>query len=232
MWKDVTPFTCQNLGKTCKEPSSSQAMATDVSAQKSRRALADVPWLGCQNLSCTRRHTVDPSTYEIWKDASPFTCMDIGKRCRSRTRSRSRSARRGRGQGLATASHLHRGRGAAQRSRTKARGAAPPSLEGSSAIVQWLGCEDLKCARWHAVDLRTYEKWKNKSPFSCADLGECCTLQDADPFDVLGLGRAASLAEIRERYLYLSKLSHPDRGGDLMKFNCIQRAYETLAAVR
>lgn len=46
--------------------------------------------------------------------------------------------------------------------------------------------------------------------------------------ETLGLERSASLQEIRSAYHKLATAHHPDRGGDVGRFNAIQNAYEVL----
>jgi DnaJ domain len=50
-----------------------------------------------------------------------------------------------------------------------------------------------------------------------------------DPYRVLGLRRAASLAEIKSAHRRLAKTYHPDAGGDGARFLAIQAAYQLLA---
>jgi DnaJ-class molecular chaperone len=50
-----------------------------------------------------------------------------------------------------------------------------------------------------------------------------------DLYDALGVGRSASLEEIRKSYKDLAKTHHPDRGGNPEKFKAIQHAYEVLS---
>ena len=56
--------------------------------------------------------------------------------------------------------------------------------------------------------------------------------KDSDPYEVLGLDRGATAAEVRAKYLRLAKKYHPDKNrGDKSSewiFREIQRAYETL----
>lgn len=59
--------------------------------------------------------------------------------------------------------------------------------------------------------------------------------KDSDPYEVLGLIRGATAAEVRAAYLHLAKKYHPDKNpGDKASewiFREIQRAYETLRVV-
>jgi DnaJ family protein A protein 2 len=50
-----------------------------------------------------------------------------------------------------------------------------------------------------------------------------------DPYDVLGIARGASPADVRRAYLSLSLVHHPDRGGDAVAFHRIQAAHDTLS---
>jgi DnaJ-class molecular chaperone len=50
-----------------------------------------------------------------------------------------------------------------------------------------------------------------------------------DYYQKLGLGRAASLDEIKKAYRSLAMKHHPDRGGDEKKFKEISEAYEILS---
>ena len=56
--------------------------------------------------------------------------------------------------------------------------------------------------------------------------------KDSDPYEVLGLDRGATAAEVRAAYLRLAKKYHPDKNpGDKVSewiFREIQKAYETL----
>nr|XP_006821135.1 PREDICTED: translocation protein SEC63 homolog [Saccoglossus kowalevskii] len=49
-----------------------------------------------------------------------------------------------------------------------------------------------------------------------------------DPFEVLGIDRGATTAEIRRQYRQLSLKHHPDKGGDHLTFMKIAKAYEAL----
>ncbi|XP_070568773.1 translocation protein SEC63 homolog [Ptychodera flava] len=49
-----------------------------------------------------------------------------------------------------------------------------------------------------------------------------------DPYEVLEIDRGASTPEIRKKYRQLSKLHHPDKGGDHLTFMKIAKAYEAL----
>lgn len=46
------------------------------------------------------------------------------------------------------------------------------------------------------------------------------------PFEVLGLPPSATPAEVKARWRELRTQLHPDHGGDTVKFNQAQRAYE------
>ena len=48
-------------------------------------------------------------------------------------------------------------------------------------------------------------------------------------YDILGLTKDASEAEIRKAYHKLARLHHPDKGGDPEKFKKVQEAYEILS---
>ncbi|BAM80869.1 probable chaperone protein DnaJ [Cyanidioschyzon merolae strain 10D] len=50
-----------------------------------------------------------------------------------------------------------------------------------------------------------------------------------DPYEVLGVPRNATLAEIKKAYYRLAKEHHPDSGGDKSKFAEINAAYELLS---
>ncbi|KAF6001347.1 hypothetical protein F1559_003578 [Cyanidiococcus yangmingshanensis] len=50
-----------------------------------------------------------------------------------------------------------------------------------------------------------------------------------DPYQVLGVSRNATLAEIKKAYYRLAKEHHPDSGGDKAKFAEINAAYELLS---
>ncbi len=47
-----------------------------------------------------------------------------------------------------------------------------------------------------------------------------------DPYQILGLNRNASEAEIKQAYRRLASKHHPDKGGDTKRFQEIQSAYE------
>jgi curved DNA-binding protein CbpA len=51
-----------------------------------------------------------------------------------------------------------------------------------------------------------------------------------DPYDVLGIGREASGAEVREAFRRRSKRHHPDLGGEEWAFRIVVWAYETIGA--
>lgn len=50
-----------------------------------------------------------------------------------------------------------------------------------------------------------------------------------DPYEVLGVGRDATAAEIKSAYRKLSKTNHPDAGGDPAVMRAINDAYEILS---
>ena len=52
--------------------------------------------------------------------------------------------------------------------------------------------------------------------------------EDYDPFAVLNVDRDASIHEIKQIYRQLSKVHHPDRGGDPQIFKEIAKAHQTL----
>lgn len=52
--------------------------------------------------------------------------------------------------------------------------------------------------------------------------------EEFNPYTILNVDEQASVSEIQQAYHRLSKLHHPDRGGDPEKFQEIARAYETL----
>jgi len=49
-----------------------------------------------------------------------------------------------------------------------------------------------------------------------------------DDYDVLGVGKSASAAEIRRAFMRASLRHHPDKGGDPATFRRIREAYKTL----
>lgn len=49
-----------------------------------------------------------------------------------------------------------------------------------------------------------------------------------DPYQILGIGKDASDAEIKKAYRKLAKEHHPDRGGDEARFKDIAEAYDVL----
>ncbi|XP_077976927.1 translocation protein SEC63 homolog [Glandiceps talaboti] len=49
-----------------------------------------------------------------------------------------------------------------------------------------------------------------------------------DPYEVLQIDRGATTGEIRKKYRQLSKVHHPDKGGDHLTFMKIAKAYEAL----
>jgi hypothetical protein len=53
---------------------------------------------------------------------------------------------------------------------------------------------------------------------------------DLDPYEILGVTRAASAADIRDAYREKSKKHHPDHGGDEWAFRIVARAYEIVSA--
>ncbi|MBX5483140.1 MAG: J domain-containing protein [Myxococcaceae bacterium] len=54
------------------------------------------------------------------------------------------------------------------------------------------------------------------------------SLDDRDPYRVLGLSPLASPMEVRERYRELAFRAHPDRGGDAQRMREINLAYERI----
>jgi len=48
-------------------------------------------------------------------------------------------------------------------------------------------------------------------------------------YQILGVGKQASVEEIKKQYKKLAKDNHPDKGGDADKFKTISDAYETLS---
>ena len=55
---------------------------------------------------------------------------------------------------------------------------------------------------------------------------------DIDPYAVLGVGRDASLEQIRDAYRSKSKKYHPDIGGEEWAFRVLAQAYEVLSTSR
>ncbi len=50
-----------------------------------------------------------------------------------------------------------------------------------------------------------------------------------NPYQILGVGRKASPADIKKAYRRLAMLHHPDRGGDENKFKEVTEAYDVLS---
>ena len=50
-----------------------------------------------------------------------------------------------------------------------------------------------------------------------------------NPYQILGVGRKASPADIKKAYRRLAMLHHPDRGGDENKFKEVTEAYDILS---
>jgi DnaJ-class molecular chaperone len=48
-------------------------------------------------------------------------------------------------------------------------------------------------------------------------------------YDALGVEKTATQSEIKKAYMKLAKENHPDKGGDIAKFQQIQKAYEVLS---
>jgi hypothetical protein len=53
-------------------------------------------------------------------------------------------------------------------------------------------------------------------------------VREADYYELLGVDRGASAAQIRSAYLSLAKATHPDVGGAPDSFHLLQQAYQTL----
>ena len=51
----------------------------------------------------------------------------------------------------------------------------------------------------------------------------------SDYYQTLGVGRNATPEEIKKAYRKLASANHPDKGGDKLKFQEIQKAYDTLS---
>jgi DnaJ-class molecular chaperone len=49
-----------------------------------------------------------------------------------------------------------------------------------------------------------------------------------NPYDILGVSKDASFDEIRQAYLKLVKVHHPDKGGDAKNFIQINLAFDLL----
>ena len=52
---------------------------------------------------------------------------------------------------------------------------------------------------------------------------------EVDYYEVLGVGRAATPAELKTAYRRLAKTMHPDAGGTVGTFRLLREAYETLS---
>ena len=50
-----------------------------------------------------------------------------------------------------------------------------------------------------------------------------------NPYEVLGLKKDCNKKQIKNAYRKLSKIHHPDTGGDQQKFIEVQRAYDILS---
>jgi curved DNA-binding protein CbpA len=48
-------------------------------------------------------------------------------------------------------------------------------------------------------------------------------------YDILGVSKTSSQEEIKKKYRELSKMHHPDKGGDEEMFKKINEAYSTLS---
>ena len=54
-------------------------------------------------------------------------------------------------------------------------------------------------------------------------------MPDVDYYEVLGVGKAASVTEIKTAYRRLAKSHHPDAGGSALTFQLVREAYDTLS---
>ncbi|PAV93378.1 hypothetical protein WR25_13984 [Diploscapter pachys] len=52
--------------------------------------------------------------------------------------------------------------------------------------------------------------------------------EEYNPYAVLRLGQGASTSEAKKAYHELSKVHHPDRGGDPVGFDQLAKAYQAL----
>ena len=112
---------------------------------------------------------------------------------------------------------------------------------GKSSIMNAiLDCPRLRCLTLFPAFLCPYSfiEFTNSLPLPfCLKLQRSKNSGEVDPksepdmtnnYQILGLGRRASEADIKKAYRSLALVHHPDKGGDPEKFKEIHRAYEAL----
>jgi len=77
------------------------------------------------------------------------------------------------------------------------------------------------------------ESWKRKFDETASSKEEALRLLNSkssvSPYDVLGLEKCATKEQIKQAWLKLVLVNHPDKGGDREKFDQIMAAYSILS---
>ncbi|MCA9614183.1 MAG: DnaJ domain-containing protein [Myxococcales bacterium] len=119
----------------------------------------------------------------------------------------------------------------------------PDASHGGSASREaaWAEAEAAAGRTLHEIDWRWARGWnrilRGQDPFSPADLRALDGVVapktrrgPRPPREVLGVGKDASLDEVKAAFRKRAFETHPDRGGDPEEFREVHEAYERLVA--